>query len=147
VHVGRDDLERLAAGYLLGFLEAEVVATTLQDREVDVDPEVLRQEGQVLAGQLVLERLGRGGYHHLLPREDGRYEVGERLAGPGARLDDQVPARHDRAPHGLGHLDLTRPGLAPAGKRGRDPGEGGGHRVRGGHGWTLPSTGDRDRPR
>ncbi|GAA5023384.1 hypothetical protein GCM10023258_14660 [Terrabacter aeriphilus] len=40
---------------------------------------------------------------------DRRHEVGERLAGAGAGLDEQVLARVDRVRHGVGHLHLTGP--------------------------------------
>ena len=42
-------------------LQADVVAAALQHRPVDVEAEVLGEEGQVLGGELVLQRLGGGG--------------------------------------------------------------------------------------
>ena len=52
------------------------------------------------------------------------HQVGERLAGAGARLDGQVLAGCDRLLHRLGHRDLPGP-LRPA-----DPGDRRGEQVR-----------------
>ena len=38
--------------------------------------------------------------------EQRRHEIRERLAGAGARLDDQTAVRAQRQRHLLGHLDL-----------------------------------------
>ncbi|GAA4390404.1 hypothetical protein GCM10023153_07420 [Ornithinibacter aureus] len=40
---------------------------------------------------------------------DGGHEVGQRLPGAGARLDEQVALRVDGVRDGLCHLDLTGP--------------------------------------
>ena len=92
-------------------------------------PEVLGEEGQVLAGQLVLQGLGGGGHHRAPAREDRRHQVGERLACAGAGLHGHVLALRDPEPHGLGHGALAEPGLAAARQLGHHPIEGGGHGV------------------
>jgi hypothetical protein len=71
------------------------------------------EEREVLGGELVLERLGGGGDHRASTRDDRRNEVGEGLAGPGARLDDEMSTIGDGTRHGLRHLDL--PGARFAG--------------------------------
>ena len=64
------------------------------------------EERNVLEEELFLEILGAGGDDHALAREDRGNQVGERLAGAGARLDDQVAAFGERRLDGLGHLEL-----------------------------------------
>ncbi len=72
----------------------------------------LEQRRDVALDELVLQGQGRGGDDHAPVVEQGRDEVGQRLAGAGAGLDQQVlPARH-RPGDGLGHLDLPGPLLA-----------------------------------
>ena len=60
--------------------QAQVLGPALQDRGFERDAALLRDEGEVLAPQLVLEREGRGRDHRRLSRRDGRGEVGEALA-------------------------------------------------------------------
>jgi hypothetical protein len=101
-------------------VQARVVVPALLDR-------VRRTPGQQLlggvekGGQILVDQLGlqvqRGGGHHdalLVERvQQRRHEVAERLAGPGAGLDEQVlPRRHRLADRGR-HGDLPRPGLSP----------------------------------
>ena len=107
----------LAAGGELGeALQAEVVGPALQDGPVERRVEVLGEEGQVLAGQLVLERLGGGGHDRLAPGEDGGHQVGQRLARAGARLDDEVASRCGW-PRATASAISTWPGRAsPAGR-------------------------------
>ena len=77
---------------------------------------MLGDEGEVLAGQLVLERLGRGGHHHRALGQQRGHQVGEALARAGAGLHHQVPAVLDGGGDGDGHRALTGPGLAAAGQ-------------------------------
>ncbi len=101
-------------------LEAEVVAPALQDGPAELHAEVLGDERQVVGGQLVLQGLGRRGDDRGAAREDGRDQVGQRLAGAGPRLDDEVVSLVDRPRRGLGHVGLAGTGLAPR-KGGGDP--------------------------
>ena len=73
-------------------LAADVVAASLEHGEVERhrQPQAGLDQRQVLVGQLVLQRLGRGGHDDLLPAQRGRDEIGQRLARPGPRLDDEV---------------------------------------------------------
>ena len=93
-------------------LAAQVVGPSLEHGEGEGAIDVLGEEGQVLAGQLILQRLGGGGHHHLGPADHGRHQVGQRLARARAGLDDEGPAVADGSAHGDGHLHLTRPILA-----------------------------------
>ena len=104
-------------------LEAQVVAAPLQDRPGELDVELLGQERQVLGGQLVLQGLRGGGDDRGAARQDGRDEVGEGLARPRARLDDEVPAADDGLGDGLRHVGLAGAWLA-VGERGGDEAEG-----------------------
>ena len=113
------------------------------------------QARQVALDQLVLERERRGGDHDPLVVEQARHQVGQRLAGAGAGLHQQVLAVDHRVGHGLRHLDLAGALLAAelahrggqrAGHRGRVGGGRGG--VGGvvrrwvGHPRTLTAPGD-----
>ncbi len=89
-------------------LAADVVAPPLQDGEVqrDGEAEPRLDRRQVLLGELVLQRLGGGGDDHLPAAERRRDEVGQRLAGAGTGLDDEVCPRHQRLGHRPAHLLL-----------------------------------------
>ena len=71
---------------------------------------MLGEEREVLGGQLVLQRLGRRGYHDPVAREDGRDKVGQGLSGACPGLDDEVAMIVDCSSNGLGHrpLPVTR---------------------------------------
>ena len=55
----------VAAEHLLGALEAEVVGAALQRRVGERPLEMRGEEGQILANELVLQRLGGRGHHDL----------------------------------------------------------------------------------
>src|SRR5581483_5062333 len=78
---------------------------------------------EVLPDQLLLERLRGRDDHQLLGEENAGHEVGQALAHPGGRLDQQVLAALEGVGHRLGHDDLPRPVLAAAGPTGHDPGQ------------------------
>jgi hypothetical protein len=75
---------------------------------VNGTPSAVRSAGNVLEVDLLLEILGAGGDQHALPAEDRRHEVGERLAGAGARFREQHAAVLERVGHGAGHRPLPR---------------------------------------
>ena len=116
------ELRLIRRRHLAEALQADVVAPALQHREVEVDTEVLGEEREVLHRQLILECLGGGGHHHGGTRLDGRNEVRQGLAGPGAGLDHQVPTGRDRLGDTIGHLHLPQPRLG-AGQACGDAGE------------------------
>ncbi len=141
---GRAPVEQHVAGILrrarLQPVQAEVVAAALQDREVRFLAEQrfqrLGQPRQVPVDQLALQG-DRGGSHHDGAAagqrvRDRRHQVGQGLAGAGARLDREVLTGADGPLDRLGHRDLPGP-LGPA-----DPGDGRGQQVR--HGWQRPGS-------
>ena len=103
---------------------AQVVATALEDREAEVDAELLGEdlleERQVLTRVLVLEGLGGGGDGNRLTAlervEDRRDEAREALAGAGARLGEQVAVRGEVVLDRVGQALLGGTGLV-AGQR------------------------------
>ena len=98
-------------------LETGVVGAALEHgvRRVDLGVgagDRLDQPRDVALDELVLEGQGGGRDHDPLVVEEGRDEVGQRLAGAGAGLDDQVPMVGQRVGDGLGHGDLSGAFLA-----------------------------------
>ena len=75
---------------------AEVVLAALDHRHRYVTPECGSRERDVVAKQLLLKRLGRGGHHDPQPRLERGQEIGEALADAGAGLGDEVPAGRER---------------------------------------------------
>ena len=91
--------------------QADVVAQALHHRVAERPVQHRAQPGQVQPGDLVLQGLGAGGHHHLAPRQDGRHQIGQRLARPGARLHQQPLVRVDRLGHPPAHRQLSGPAL------------------------------------
>ena len=77
------------------------------------------QPRQVALDELVLQGEGRGGDDDALVVDQRRHEVGQRLAGAGAGLDEQVALGAERLGDGLGHRDLPA-ALAAAERRDGD---------------------------
>ena len=94
-------------------MEAGVVGPPLEHGVVRLHVLVvldrLDQPRDVALDQLVLEGEGRGGHHDPVLVEQRRHEVGQRLSGAGAGLDEQVLLVSKGAGHRLGHLDLAGP--------------------------------------
>jgi hypothetical protein len=104
----------LAGGAVLQLadpLDAQVVAATLEDRPTEATRQRVGQEGEVLRGELVLQRLRRGGDDGPRPRTQDGNEVGQRLARPRPGLDDDVAAPVDGGGDEVGHPLLTGPVL------------------------------------
>ena len=76
------------------------------------------QARQVDAGDLVLQRLGAGADDDLASRQQRRHQVGERLAGAGAGLDQQALVAVDRVGDAVRHRQLSGTRLV-AGKQRR----------------------------
>src|SRR5690606_22552244 len=104
--------------------QAQVVVPALEEGEGGAPPEQrldgVDQPRQVVVDQLRLQREGGGGDHHRSVHTQRGDQVRQRLAGAGARLDQQVlPGGHrpvDRGRHAL----LARPFHAAG--NGRDRG-------------------------
>ena len=95
--------EHLVAAQVVGpALEDRVRRSPAQQRLDRVD-----QGRQVTVDHLVLQRDRRGGDDHGVAVQQRRHQVGQRLAGAGAGLDEQVAAVGHGGGHRLGHL---RPG-------------------------------------
>ncbi len=126
-------------------VEADVVVPALEHGVRRTPPEHrlerVGQARQVARDQLVLqgERGGRDD-HALLRRgrvQHRGHEVGQRLAGAGAGLHEQVPRAAEGRGDRLGHRHLARPLLAVA-ERGHGCCQGLGH-ARGAHGPIQPA--------
>jgi hypothetical protein len=102
-------------------LDAQVVGPALEDRPVEGAVEVLFEEWQVLACELVLQRPCGGRDDDVAAREDRRDEVAQRLAGARAGAHDQVAPLGHRRGDRVGHLDLARATLAAPGQCRHDP--------------------------
>ena len=83
---------RRALAERLEAVQAEVVAAPLHVGGGERDAERLAQHRQVLEEDLLLQVLGAGRDEHALAAEDRRHEIGERLAGAGARFGEQHAA-------------------------------------------------------
>ena len=104
-------------GELAEALQAHVVAAPLEHGPVEVDRQRLGEERKVLAGELVLQRLGGGGDDDSPAGCDRRDEVGERLARAGARLHDEVAPALDGGGDEVGHALLAGPLLGVGERR------------------------------
>ena len=92
---------------VVDLLAAGVIIAPLHVADLEGAREVLLEEGDVLEKELLLEGLGPGGDDDALAGEQGGHEVGERLAGAGAGLDDQVALVGEGGFDGFGHLHLA----------------------------------------
>ena len=100
---------------------AQVVGTTLEQRDLDRPAERLAHERQVAVVELVLQRPGSRRHDDPAPRVERGHEVGERLARAGAGLDHQRGAKVERLGHGIGHGELLAPGPEPGQRLGERP--------------------------
>ena len=104
----------VSTGVVLGvvdLLPAGVIVAPLHVADLQRPREVLLEERDVLEEELLLQVLGAGGDDDALAGEQRRHQVGERLAGARAGLDDQVALVGERGFDGLGHLHLARRGI------------------------------------
>ena len=109
--VPRSDRGRLAKG--LEAMEAQVVAAPLHAGRGERHAERVPQHRQVLEKDLLLKVLGAGGDEDALAAEDRRHQIGEGLAGAGARFREQHAPVSQDCGDGLGHLHLTGASLEP----------------------------------
>ena len=78
-------------GEVVELLAAEIIAAALHVADAQL-AEMLAQERNVFEEELLLQGLGAGGDDDALARANDRQQVRQRLAGAGARFDDEVPA-------------------------------------------------------
>ena len=99
---------RLLIG-VVDFLAAGVIVAALHVADLERPREVFLEERHVLEEELFLKVLGARGNDDALARKQRRDQIGERLPGTGAGLDDEMPFLRQRRFDGLGHLHLARP--------------------------------------
>jgi hypothetical protein len=125
-------LGKHAGRALLGVLQpalAQVVPPPFHQNRRELDGHDAAEKGNVLLEKLLLETDGMRRDHDPAPRpvvrlgvglgiglgpgrgEDRRHEVGEALADPGPRLDDQMVPTGDRLGDRLGHGERLGAGL------------------------------------
>ncbi len=97
---------RLAIG-VVDLLPAGEVGAALHVADLQRPVEMLLQERNVFVEELLLQVLGSGGDHHAFAGEQGRDQIGERFAGAGARVDQQMLFLGQRGLDGFGHLELS----------------------------------------
>ncbi len=88
---------------------ADVVGAALEERERGRHAERGADQWQVPLEELVLQRLRAGREDDLAAVLERGDEIGEGLAGAGARFGDQRCTRANRACHCFGHRELLRP--------------------------------------
>ena len=77
---------------LIESMQAQVIRAALHARRGERHAERVAQRGDVLEVDLFLQVLRAGGDQHALAAENGGNQVGERLAGAGARFREQDAA-------------------------------------------------------
>src|ERR1019366_4269872 len=92
---------------VVDLLAAGVIVAPLHVADLEGAREVLLKKGNVFEKKLLLEGLGPGGDDDPLAGEQGGHQVGQRFAGPGAGLHDQVALIGEGALDGFGHLHLA----------------------------------------
>ena len=88
-------------------LQAEVVAAALHARGRERHRQHAGEQRQILGEDLLLQVLGAGRDDDALAAQDRRHEVGERLAGAGAGLDEEHAAVLERVGDRRGHAALA----------------------------------------
>ena len=107
--VGLEQAVRLLGRAAIQFGQAQVMMAALEHGERRLAAQLwlhrLGQPGQVVVHQLMLQREGGRGDHHRSGDQQRRHQVGERLSGARAGLDQQMFALAgglaDRGGHGL----------------------------------------------
>src|ERR1017187_1084957 len=91
---------------VVDLLVAGVIIAPIYVADLEGAREVLLEEVDVLEKELLLQGLGPRGDDDALAGEQGGHQVGERLAGAGAGLHDQVAFVGEGTFDGFGHLHL-----------------------------------------
>ncbi len=88
-------------------MKAQIVAAAFHAGCCERDAERVTQHRQIFEEDLFLQVLRAGRHQHAFAAEDGRNEVGERLAGSGAGLGEQHTSTREDRRHRFGHLQLA----------------------------------------
>src|SRR5882724_10730557 len=89
-------------------MSAQIIRPSLEERDLDRQPQRSCQHGHVTPKQLILERPGAGRNDHAPAGQQSGHEVGEGLADAGAGFDDERFAERQCAAYGGGHGRLFR---------------------------------------
>src|SRR5712691_9203820 len=90
----------------MDFLAAQKISAALHYRDFQVGCEMFLNERDVLAEKLFLEGFGCGGNHHATPAAQRRNQIGKRLSGAGAGLDDNMAMALESIVDDFSHLKL-----------------------------------------
>ena len=109
----RDEVHRRGGmrAQLIEAMQAEIVRAPFHAGRAERHAERRSQRRDVLEVDLLLKVLGAGGDQDALPAEDGRDQVGERLARAGARFREQHAAVLERVGDRARHRPLAGAGL------------------------------------
>ena len=92
----------------LQVMMADVVGTAFQQGHPDRRFQCAARGRQIAVKQLILQRLGARGNHHLAARQQRGNQVGQGFAGAGAGFGQQNAVFGDRLFDRLGHGQLLR---------------------------------------
>ncbi len=104
--------QRVGLGRGVQLRPAQIVRAPLQQREREGDAAVRLQRGEILAGQLGLQRDRRRRDHDLQSGRHRRHEIGEALTRTGRGLRQQVVTVFHRVGHRRGEVVLAAALLA-----------------------------------
>ncbi len=85
---------------------AEIIGAAFQLGDLDRQIDRLAHGRQIAVKELVLKMPGAGGHERAPARQQCGDQIGEGLAGAGARFHHQCVLRFERVLHGVGHLLL-----------------------------------------
>src|SRR5712664_3910535 len=97
--------------HLFESMEAKVIVSPLEVSRLELQPHLLLEDGNVLEEDLLLQRFGGGGDHHLAAREHRRDQICERLPGPRPCFGEQVTVLGKAFLNRLSHGQLLRSAL------------------------------------
>ena len=106
-------LARRQQAFILGArhpMQTHIIGAALQQSGCGVDAQCIEYRRQVLAKQLILQRLGARRKQYLAAGEQRRDQIGERLAGTRAGFCDQRTAGVDRVVDRGRHVSLRSTG-------------------------------------
>ena len=96
---------------------AEIIGSPFQQRHLTRQPKGFLDQWHILEEELILQALCAGRHQRRALRQQGRHQIGQRLAGAGFRLDHQGTAGADHRIHSIRHGQLRLTGLIARQKR------------------------------